>query len=136
MLAVIAAFGLASCDADQLSQTLVGEANKTAAVLKSVRPQASLTRNEPAGSPDAVTVVTDKSVPAYYKDLQHCRNVVATTMGPRGEDDDVEALRRALRDNPHAKVLTPVYINEDRAIKRRESIKQCLYNLGYIVARQ
>lgn len=133
ILVLVTALGLAACDADQVSRTLVGEANQGAAALKGTRPSAPVRNPEAAGSPDAIAVVTTKSVPEYAKDLDHCRAVVATAMGPADAMDDVEALKRALKEHPQDKIISPVYVNDDRAIRRRENIKSCLHQIGYVI---
>lgn len=133
ILLFVTALGLASCDADHVSQTLVGQANTAAAALKGAKTSAPLRNPETAGSPDAIAVVTTKSVPEYAKDLEHCRAVVATEMGPVDAMDDVEAVKRALKEHPNDKIISPTYINNDRAIRRRERVKSCLHRIGYTV---
>ena len=133
MLLLVTALGLSACDADQVSQTLVGEANKAAVTLKATKAPTPLASSEPAGSPDAIAVVTTKSVPEYYNDLEHCRAVAISKMGLPGAQDDLEALRRALQAHPGEKTVSLTYINDDRAIKRREMIKLCLTKSGYLV---
>ncbi len=123
IIVIGAASFLASCDAYKASENIVNGAGQTVTDLK------------PAGSPEAITVVTAKSVPEYYKDLQHCRSVVAASMGPPGASDDLEAVKRAWKEHPHAKQISVTYINNDRTIQRREAVKKCLLRSGYVVVK-
>lgn len=126
ILAFVTALGLASCDAGPVSQTLVGETAKP-----SVPPVAP----KPGGSANVAAVVTTKALSDAYRDLERCRAVVAASMGPPGVADDLEALKRALKAHPNDHTISLAYVNDDRAIRRKQMIKDCLFESEYIVKR-
>ena len=131
-MAFVAALGLASCGADRVAQTLVGDADTAVVATAPAKPSVLPAVPGPLGSPGAIAVVPAKTPSESYKDLERCRAMVAASMGPPGVQDDLEALKRALKAHPNDNVVTLAYINDDRAIQRRDRVKSCLSQIGYI----
>lgn len=118
---ILASLGLASCDGVHDLQNAEREAQPGAARVHRI------------ATSGALSVVTDRSVPAYSADLMRCEHRVAAAMGPPGLEDSTEALKRALDEHPDDKTITLSYVNQDKAISRQASIKICLSRLGYLV---
>jgi hypothetical protein len=102
------------------------------AVPAAPAPQVTMIRPEPI-QPSQPAVVTTKDLPTYVADLERCRATVATSLG-RDDRDNVDAVRRAMKDRPVNGTLTVHFAEGDAPMIRDRAVKKCLRGRGYAVS--
>ncbi len=95
-------------------------------------PQVTMIRPEPI-QPSQPAVVTSRDLPTYVADLERCRAIVAASLG-RGDRDNVDAVRRAMKDRPLDGTLTVHFTEGDAPMIRDRAVKKCLRGRGYAVS--
>lgn len=94
-------------------------------------PQVTMIRPEPV-QPSQPAVVTRGDLPTYVADLERCRATVAARLGS-DDRDNVDAVRRAMKDRPLNGTLTVHFTEGDASMIRDRAVKKCLRGRGYAV---